>query len=471
MALQSKHSGLETKLKHQVNSFTLSFHDSKLTERFSRYATSRSLSFVRISLFIAMGLYIVFSFLDPLIMPDMIREITLIRIASILFFAGILYGTYTGWGFKNFQFLMCVAVLFASFGIIRMILLSEATGYYLYHDTTLILVIIYAHNLLRLRFIFATFITWAVILIYVFTTIWLVSTPYYIHILYIYTIFFLIASNILGMFASYWLEYFMKAVFWKESKLDEKTKQLEAEFKRKTQELEAARDIQLGMLPQEPPHLQDYQFSFSMQTASEVGGDYYDYVISDDKTVTFAIGDATGHGLQASAIVTAMKLLFSEHAGQTELTKFLKRSSRSISLIGFRKIYLAFAIGRLQNNKLEFAGAGMPPALVYRSKNRSVEQVSLKGFPLGSNVIYPYQKTELYLEPGDMVLLMTDGFPELANSKGDMIGYESVIKIFSNYSEFAPEIILKKLNIYCSDWLSGNPQNDDITFFALKRTL
>lgn len=448
-----------------INRFTLTFGDQSIRKSFEQYATSRSLTFVRVSMALAIFLYIIFAFLDPFITPDMVWKISVIRIVSILFFLGSIYLTYTDWGFKNFQFLMCTVVLFASTGIIGMILLSESTGGYLYY-AALILAIIYAHNLLRLRFIYATLTTWTVIFIYAIATQIFETTPSYI---YLNNMFFLTSANILGMFASYWLEYYMKSVFWKEQTLDEKTRLLEAEYNRKSEELDAAREIQLSILPQTSPHVTDYLFSFSMKPASEVGGDYYDYVISKDGTVTFAIGDATGHGLQASIIVTAMKLLFSEHARKTELTEFLKRSSHSISLMGFRKIFLAFAIGRLHNDSLQFAGAGMPPALVFRQSSGCIEMISLKGFPLGSRVNFPYQKSEIKLEPGDTVLMMTDGFPELCNRNGEMVGYENINKILSESGGLTPDILIKKMNRYAGDWLNGHPQNDDITFFAIQR--
>jgi hypothetical protein len=452
-------------LKPPLNPVTLTFRDPQTGRIFSSYATTASLGFVRISLALAIGLYIAFAFLDPVIMPGMVMEITYIRIISILFFIGVLYVTTTAWGLENFQMLMGIVVLFASIGIIGMILLSESAGGYLYY-AALILAIIYAHNLLRLRFIFATITTWLVIWIYALATLWLDTTPFYI---YLNNMFFLVSANILGMFASYWLEYYMKAVFWKEQILIEKTNLLEAEYNRKSDELNAARELQLSMLPQSSPLLKNYQFSFYMNPASEVGGDYYDYVIGDDGTATFAIGDATGHGLRASVVVTAIKLLFSEHAGKTELTEFLRRASRSIHLMGLKKIFLAFAIARLKGDILEFAGAGMPPALVFRHKTGHVEEISLKGFPLGSNLKYPYQKKEIILNPGDMVLLMTDGFPELNNEDGEMIGYENVSRIFLQSAAGTPARLIHQLNEYAAAWINGNSQNDDITFFAIKR--
>lgn len=444
-----------------VHLFTLSFSNPWYNHLFDSYSTIRSLSFVRLTITLAIFLYFFFAFLDPYIAPAVEMEITVIRIVSILFFCGIIILTYRPWGVKNFQFMMNVVVLFAGSGIITMILISQSTVYYV----ALILAVIYAHSLLRLRFIYATFSTWIVLLAYLLCTYGLRDISFEV---YLNNAFFLVSANIMGMFGSYWLEYYMKATFWKERILTEQTIELQKEYQRKSDELDAARKIQLGMLPNEFPGCSDYQFSFSMQPASEVGGDYYDYQYTGDK-LTFGIGDATGHGMQASVIVTAIKLLFSEHSAKTDPVEFLKRASRSISLMGFRNLFIAFAIGKLDQHVLELAGAGMPPALVYRENSGNIEQIPLKGLPLGSKALYPYQKTRTTLEPGDCVLLMTDGFPELAGKDRVMIGYEKTIELFSELAHLSPIEMIAKLQEFVNLWLNGIPQNDDITFFAFKR--
>ncbi|MDR8389642.1 SpoIIE family protein phosphatase [Aliifodinibius sp. S!AR15-10] len=446
---------------------TLSFKDADLNQAFEKYTTLHSLSFVRTSLSLAIGLYVVFGFLDPLITPEILSELIVIRVINCIIFAGVIYLTYTDWGLKNFQFMMSMVLLVAGLGLVSIIALLEITAGY-HHFAGIILAIMYAHGLLRLRFIYASIITWFVILAYITAIMYLAITPFEVFII---NIFFLLSANIMGMIASYWLEYYMKAGYLNEQIVHEKSDQLKVEYDRKSNELESARRLQLKMLPQKFPYCPNYEFAFSMKAASEVGGDYYDYHRTEDEVLTFGIGDATGHGLQASVMVTAIKLLFAEHAVNSELTDFLKRASHSISLMDFRKLYMAFAIGRLRDNTLELGGAGMPPALIYRYKTNSVEQIPLKGLPLGSKAEFPYKKVTTEIEPGDAVMFMTDGLPELFNRNGDMIGYKHVAKIFAKAAHLDPDSILNHLNTVSESWLNGHSQNDDMTFFIFKRRL
>jgi len=94
---------------------------------------------------------------------------------------------------------------------------------------------------------------------------------------------------------------------------------LEAENERKSQELEEARELQLSMLPKELPQLPYLDIAVYMQTATEVGGDYYDFHVGLDGTLTVVIGDATGHGMKAGTMVTAAKSLFRSYASNPDI--------------------------------------------------------------------------------------------------------------------------------------------------------
>ncbi len=150
---------------------------------------------------------------------------------------------------------------------------------------------------------------------------------------------------------------------------------------------------------------------------------------------------------------------------------FLKQASHSISLMDFRKVFMAFAIGRLKGYTLELAGAGIPPALVYRAENKRLEQIELKGLPLGGRNSFPYSKVQIHIDPNDVVILMTDGLPELFNEEGEMLGYERVSKLILEAVHKSPGEIIDHLQSAASTWLNGHSQNDDITIFVFKRKL
>jgi hypothetical protein len=196
-----------------------------------------------------------------------------------------------------------------------------------------------------------------------------------------------------------------------------RSKLLDAEHTRKTQELEEARQLQLSMLPQQVPKLPHLEIAAYMKPATEVGGDYYDFHLSDDGTLTVVIGDATGHGLKAGTMVTAAKSLFTALAHEQDLMHIIRQSNQALKRMNLHGIYMAMLIAKIKAHNMTVGGAGMPPLLIHRSATQKVEEIVIKGMPLGSVSAFPYQKQELILSPGDTVVLMSDGFPERFNER------------------------------------------------------
>ena len=243
---------------------------------------------------------------------------------------------------------------------------------------------------------------------------------------------------------------------------------LESENERKSQELKGARMQQLSMLPTAPPELDNLDMAFYMNPAMEVGGDYYDYRIGNDGELTVVIGDATGHGLEASTLVTAMKTLFTNLADQRDLTSILQRSTQSIKRMGISKLYMACALIRIKGECLEMIGAGMPPAIIYRCSNRSVESIPLKGMPLGSMDRFPYKKITLTLYKGDVLFLMSDGFPEQFDTAREMIGYDRAVQVMEEIGSTEPEQIIERFKLELDAWKEQASQSDDVTFIAIR---
>jgi phosphoserine phosphatase RsbU/P len=251
---------------------------------------------------------------------------------------------------------------------------------------------------------------------------------------------------------------------------ERRRQELEAENEQRAKELEEARQLQLSMLPKQVPELPGLEVAAYMKTASEVGGDYYDFHLADDGTLTIAVGDATGHGLKAGTVVTAMKSLFRTFAGEPDAAQILRLSSRVLKEMNLRAMFMALAVAKIKGRSLVVAGAGMPPLLVYRAATRTVESVPLSGAPLGSLKNYAYRQQELALAPGDVALFLSDGFTELFNEAGEMLGDEAAARTLAAAAHLAPPEIIGRLTRVGDEWAGARPQDDDVTFVAVKMT-
>ena len=260
---------------------------------------------------------------------------------------------------------------------------------------------------------------------------------------------------------------FARDYFLRYRKHQEEAARLQGENLRKTYELEEARQLQLSMIPDRVPSLPGLEIAVHMQTATEVGGDYYDFHVADDGALTVAIGDATGHGLKAGMMVAITKGLFKVLADGPDLLQIISKATRTIKEMNLHRLYMAMTLARLKGDRLQVVAAGMPMPLVYRSADHRVEELEAKGMPLGSLEQFPYWQEEVELQAGDTVLLMSDGFPELFNAHGEMMGYSKAKALFSEMAEHAPSEVVQQLKREAAAW-SGGPIHDDITFVVIK---
>jgi hypothetical protein len=181
--------------------------------------------------------------------------------------------------------------------------------------------------------------------------------------------------------------------------------EIEAENDQRAKELEEARQLQLSMLPKNAPQSPHLEIAAYMKTATEVGGDYYDFHQSDDGVLTVVVGDATGHGLKAGTVVTAMKSLFRTFAGEGDLSVVLNQSSRVLKEMNLRSLFMGLTMIKLDGPCLRIASAGMPPALIYRAGKGLVEEALIKAPPLGGVSGYRYREWEYALDHGDVLVL------------------------------------------------------------------
>ena len=243
---------------------------------------------------------------------------------------------------------------------------------------------------------------------------------------------------------------------------------LQAEDERKSKELEEARKLQISMLPSCLPEMNGMDICFDMRTATEVGGDYYDYHISEDGTLTMAIGDATGHGMKAGIMVSIIKSLFLSHAADMNIMNFFEKASQIIRQMKFKNLFMSLMVVKIKDGELTASSAGMPPILIYRKRTKSIDELVMKGMPLGAVEKFEYQTVETELEPGDVVLLMSDGLPELFNDQNEVLDYFRVKESFSEAVELPSNEIVGHLLLTGDKWRNRSKQNDDISLIAIK---
>ena len=243
---------------------------------------------------------------------------------------------------------------------------------------------------------------------------------------------------------------------------------LEVENTRKTEELEEARELQMSMLPQAAPQLPNLDIAFEMRPATEVGGDYYDYNLTEDGQLTIAVGDATGHGTNAGLVVSAVKSLFKTSPPGAENLETLERISQGVKSMNLKRLYMAMTLATLNGNKLTLAAAGMPPALIYRADENLVEEILLGGMPLGGFIGAEREEASSELQSGDTVLLMSDGLPEMLNPENEMLDYPKTKELFEEVADQSPKTIIDHLFKASVAWADGEPQADDITLVVIK---
>jgi serine phosphatase RsbU (regulator of sigma subunit) len=191
--------------------------------------------------------------------------------------------------------------------------------------------------------------------------------------------------------------------------------------------------------------------------------------MSDDGTLTVAVGDATGHGLKAGSVVTATKSLFNAFAGGNDITQIFQQISAALKKMNLRGLFMAMVMLKIKDHRGEISIAGMPPVLIYRSESERVEEISIKALPLGATAKFPYQKQEILFSKGDCLVMLSDGFPEMFNEAGEMLGFEKAAEILQKVAATSsPEEILDHFVETAENWARGRPADDDVTFVVLK---
>ena len=244
----------------------------------------------------------------------------------------------------------------------------------------------------------------------------------------------------------------------------------EAEIARQQAEMEEAREFQQAMLPKEMPSTDDYEMVGFQQTATEVGGDFFDFMQKEDGGWVAICGDATGHGLTSGNVVSITKTAMSSLVNEAPVPTLDSLNDTLLKMnIGLNRMCLNIA--NIGKNSIKFSSAGMPPAYYYSSEKGELEEILVGALPLGSLPGAMHMEQEIsFKNSGDIIVMMSDGLPEAENENKEMVGYERTEERIRELSDKSAEEIKNGLVELCDNWLKGNAElQDDMTFVIIKK--
>jgi sigma-B regulation protein RsbU (phosphoserine phosphatase) len=243
---------------------------------------------------------------------------------------------------------------------------------------------------------------------------------------------------------------------------------LNSRFKK---ELEEARQIQESLLPKKLPADARYELAASYQPLEEVGGDWYFIDLTPSKKVSVQIADVTGHGLSAAFIgsMTKLAMAAADKEAPHELLCSMNRLMAKQIPDG-RFVTMAAMLYDPASGRLQFSGAGHPPAIVVRRAQGCVQQLASSGFAVGFFEDTEYQLQEIQLEVGDTVLLITDGISEAQNMQSENYGFDRLGQALLNTDRDAGlgEVLRQLLEDFDA-FRAHRILKDDVTLCALKR--
>ena len=247
-----------------------------------------------------------------------------------------------------------------------------------------------------------------------------------------------------------------------------------SEKERMNTELNIATSIQAGLLITEPVNTDNISIMASMTPAKEVGGDFYDYAILNEDHAVLFVADVSGKGVPAALFMAMGTTLLRDHiamirhdnitfAGEVgEVNNQLCRHNEG-------GLFITAWIGILntKTGRLTYIDAGHNPPLLKQDGKFDFIPKGKKGLPLASMEDFQYQKNQIYLKPGDRLILYTDGVTEAQNKEQQLYGEERFIKYAEMHKDDPQQVFRDGLLEDLAAFQDGCDQFDDITMLLL----
>jgi sigma-B regulation protein RsbU (phosphoserine phosphatase) len=237
-------------------------------------------------------------------------------------------------------------------------------------------------------------------------------------------------------------------------------------------ELETARTIQRSILPSEIPKIEGLDIAARYLPMTAVAGDFYDFIVVDEKHIGILVADVSGHGMPAALIASMLKIaLCPEIVHAFNPAQVLLGLNQALcGKFQHHFVTAAYMFIDMDKRILRYAGAGHPPLLLWDGSRKGVRYVEENGLFLGKFPLATYSSVEFPIKPGDRALLYTDGIPETTNSAAVEFGTDGFKQFLeadqSTSADHFADRLLAELGRW-SDRDSFDDLDDDITMVAI----
>lgn len=237
-------------------------------------------------------------------------------------------------------------------------------------------------------------------------------------------------------------------------------------------ELKMARTLQLGMLPDHCPEIPGFVFAARSLPASDVGGDFYDFLPMGDDQIGIAVGDVSGHGITGAMIVgMARTSIRFASTGERAPARVLSIANERLRQDITRNIFIAMFYGILDpaNRQLCYICAGQPtPILVRNGTARFIPHGQGDRFPLGILSGVRYSDERLTLLEDDTLFFYTDGIVEARNAANEEFGFDRLQEFLTLHATLQPDALIDSVLNELQRFSGTIEQHDDITIVVLQ---
>lgn len=239
-------------------------------------------------------------------------------------------------------------------------------------------------------------------------------------------------------------------------------------------ELELARQIQKSAVPfifPPFPKRKDFDIYAIMNTAKEVGGDFYDFYFTDDKHFAFLIADVSGKGIPAAMFMMASKTLMKGLAERGKnVDEVFAETNEKLCRNNDAGMFVTAWMGvvNLETGHLAYANAGHNPPLVCGKDGRFEFLCNRPNFILAGMEETRYRKYEMTLKPGDTIFIYTDGITEATDSENKLYGEDRLLRAVNELKGSSPEEICKSVEADALKFTGDAPQADDMTMLSFR---